>query len=349
MKTMKQQQHNQLISFLQTFGIWLVVIGHSFYGYYYVCGNETNYLFSWIYSFHMPLFMSISGYLLAYTSRQKRLSPGTMTWNEIGKFIMKKAKRLLIPYVVISSIVFIPKVLLNQFAIHPVDGSLLDYIEMIVMPERNAISYFWFLPVLFIIFCATTISAKILNTLKIRHMPPAIVLAVLAVPHIACPWDYIDLLGISKAINYIVFFAAGYYFCTHGMETLFCRYRTAILACTLPASLALLLIPYFHGLELLTAFTGMAMSISMGQIYINRGWHFFSHSEGASYAIYLFSWFPQVASQNMLYALLPQCPWQASTVLAAITGFYVPLAIYRLIMRYRRTPTGRVIALLTGQ
>lgn len=55
------QSQNSIISFLQAFGILLVVVGHSFYG----CPD--NPIHTWIYSFHMPLFMFISGYLLKYT------------------------------------------------------------------------------------------------------------------------------------------------------------------------------------------------------------------------------------------------------------------------------------------
>ena len=53
--------NNILVSFLQAFGIILVVIGHSYYG-----NTEGLWTYAWIYSFHMPLFMFISGYLLQY-------------------------------------------------------------------------------------------------------------------------------------------------------------------------------------------------------------------------------------------------------------------------------------------
>lgn len=50
------------VSFLQTFGILLVVLGHSFYRF------SADYpVIRWIYGFHMPLFFFISGYLLRYT------------------------------------------------------------------------------------------------------------------------------------------------------------------------------------------------------------------------------------------------------------------------------------------
>lgn len=62
------QQRNNAISFLHTFGIILVVLGHSFYAYKQL--YDENYLYDWR-KFAMPLFMFMSGYLLKYTARAK--------------------------------------------------------------------------------------------------------------------------------------------------------------------------------------------------------------------------------------------------------------------------------------
>ena len=48
------------IDALKGIGIILVVIGHVSLG---------NNLVKWIYSFHMPLFFALSGYMLAHTQR----------------------------------------------------------------------------------------------------------------------------------------------------------------------------------------------------------------------------------------------------------------------------------------
>lgn len=78
--------------------IVLVVIGH------YIPDNSPSWYIEMrnvIYSFHMPLFMFASGYIYNATRREEPYS----------KFIMKKIRRLMIPYVIVSFIVISLKLL----------------------------------------------------------------------------------------------------------------------------------------------------------------------------------------------------------------------------------------------
>src|ERR1035441_997735 len=102
-------------------------------------------IIDWIYSFHMPLFMAISGYLYYHvTARKSGLSYGAL--------LLGKAKRLLGPYVIISTIAFLPKMRLASFAMRPTGVSLSDYARSLFIPWDNAIIFFWFLPTLFCAF-----------------------------------------------------------------------------------------------------------------------------------------------------------------------------------------------------
>lgn len=58
---------NHLIALLPVWGILLVVLGHSGFEEP-IIQNELSWLHSWIYSFHMPLFFLISGYLFSLTN-----------------------------------------------------------------------------------------------------------------------------------------------------------------------------------------------------------------------------------------------------------------------------------------
>lgn len=77
------------ISFLSVFAMILVVIGHSDI----TLDFRELWIFKWIYTFHMPLFFLISGFLYAYTNPKDKLEK-INSWQFIGK----KVKRLLLPF-----------------------------------------------------------------------------------------------------------------------------------------------------------------------------------------------------------------------------------------------------------
>ena len=67
---------NKFVDVLKATAIFLVVMGHCIqYGsgndYYVECTFFENSLFKFIYSFHMPLFMLISGYLFAFSLKKR--------------------------------------------------------------------------------------------------------------------------------------------------------------------------------------------------------------------------------------------------------------------------------------
>lgn len=145
---------NQQILVLNTFAIIMVCIGHSF------TAVESYYGHKWIYSFHMPLFMFISGYLLNYATMHKQQEISDISLLGKQGYIVKRAIRLLVPYFIISSITYIPKVLLSAHALRPIDFSIHSYIHMLLYPMDNVIKFFWFLPTLFIVSIITIILYK---------------------------------------------------------------------------------------------------------------------------------------------------------------------------------------------
>lgn len=67
---------NQLIDVAKGIAILLVLLGHSIQyasgaSYYSSGAFYSNWFFKFIYSFHMPLFMVISGYLFSFSIRRK--------------------------------------------------------------------------------------------------------------------------------------------------------------------------------------------------------------------------------------------------------------------------------------
>lgn len=110
-------------------GILLVVLGHHLSGF--------DRLTAWIYSFHMPLFFVISGWLYSH----KR--PNDSMW----AFATKKAKSLLYPYVVFSILILVWKYTLYfLLGSVPEEGFREIWLKTVTAYGYHAL---WFLPVLF--------------------------------------------------------------------------------------------------------------------------------------------------------------------------------------------------------
>jgi len=120
----------ELVDSLKGYAILLVVLGHVI-----VISNPSEFTKSWlwtfIYAFHMPLFLFLSGYLVY----QKPVGP-------IVDFIIKKGKRLLFPYLIW---LFISILIVNNFVFNNV-------IWMYLITHLVVFDNIWFLPVLFISF-----------------------------------------------------------------------------------------------------------------------------------------------------------------------------------------------------
>ena len=330
---------NRLISFMQAFGIILVVAGHSTYQLGHA-GHVPS-ICRWLYTFHMPLFFFISGYLLRYSNdRNGRQLADMPAFGDKG-FITRKVKRLLVPYVIISSVVFIPKTMMSAIALRPVDMSVWSYLGMLLYPHTNVIGYFWFLPSLFLIFCMAYIAAKT----KAKTNDSLLILCLITVS-IVNPGT--GFLGLDSALYNAVFFAAGYMFRKHMLETVVGRHSATAAAVTFTVSVALMYAPDTGVRYLLSSFNGILMSVALAHLYIAGKMRFLDHLDGATYTIYLLSWFPQVASQQILISLVPGITWHVTTALAFFSGLYVPLMVHRWVRKRSGSPSCRWINAALG-
>ena len=324
---------------MQAFGIILVVAGHSTYQLQQ--SGHMPAVRQWIYSFHMPLFFFISGYLLKYSNTRKGIQLSDMPVFGKNGFITGKVRRLLVPYVIISSVAFIPKTMMSAIALRPVDMSVWSYLGMLLYPHTNVIGYFWFLPPLFLIFCFTLLAAKT----KVNINDSLLIVCLIAVS-IVNPGT--GFLGLDSALYNAVFFAAGYMFRKHMLETVVGRHSATAAAVTFTVSVALMYAPDTGIRYLLTSFNGILMSVALAHLYVAGRMRFLDHLDGASYTIYLLSWFPQVASQQILMSLVPGITWHVTTVLAFFSGLYVPLAVHRWVRKHCDKPSCRWITAMLG-
>ena len=157
-----------------------------------------------------------------------------------------------------------------------------------------------------------------------------------------------DFFNLGGAVSYLIYFTAGIFCCRWGLIRRYLQPTLPAVLVSAALSMALVAaVPDFYAKDLLSAFNGIVLSLYVCQIYENRRWTFLDHLFGSAYAIFLFSWFPQTASQQVFISLTHSPLWTGS-LLALVTGVYIPWFIYKGLMRYRQSKSGSIIAFLCG-
>lgn len=133
---MEKERINYL-DYAKGVSILLVVLGHIYY--------SDNPIKIWIYSFHMPLFFIISGFLSTnYVSNDKTR-------------IIKKFKSLIIPYILFGGIIIFFKIIFNAGLTGVVKSYILYFLT------GTGLDALWFLPALFLIEVYNILIYKINN------------------------------------------------------------------------------------------------------------------------------------------------------------------------------------------
>ncbi len=314
------------ILFLQTFGIILVVLGHSFFQF-----PADTPVIRWIYNFHMPLFFFISGYLLKYIHGDLR----ELQLTGRKGYLMRKTRRLLVPYAVISSLFFIPKALLSHYSVRPIHLNLHDYLYQLLFPYHNVLGAYWFMPTLFLLFAVFTIGRKTIGQHATRKTG-IIILTALAVVNCLIPFSHDTLLNVVGVVFYMFYFTLGYLYQGSPLEeTIKKASATAIFFVTLTLSIAVFFVPQNSFVELLAAVNGILMSIALSMVYQRHDCHWLDHLFGYTYHIYLYSSFFQFLALQVQLRFV-NLPPSVYVPLAFLAGLYGPWALRKAWQKARR-------------
>jgi len=301
------------IDILKGWAILLVVMGHSVPGD--MISNMPSVLawaYKWIYSFHMPLFMMASGFLFAYKGAK----------NTYGKFVSNKFKRLLLPYFIITLLVFIPKVILSHYALRPLQFSLSSLIESILYPRDNPILFFWFLPTLFIIFLAGPLWKRLG---QLSFWTQAAFTFLLAVCYISQPFLNVRFLNLCGVIHYLIFFWIGCLLANNYQKLTDWLEKKTSFFILLALTVALNFIPGSDfTIRFIAAVIGILMSVSLAKQALKFNQQWLSFFGRYSYQIYLLSWFPQSLSVLLLYRIL-HWPFFIASLAMLISGIFIPI------------------------
>ena len=170
------------IDVIKGIAILLVVIGHTFRDEMLDASYVCDFIKTTVYSFHLPLFFSISGCLI-YLSREKNIQKITRP-----SFILKKLNTLIKPFITYGLLIYLIFIIANQFG--PVSRilqnsglvicDLLEYSIMSLKGENPYAIHLWFLLALFymqvLAFVLNRISLKFNIEFKYLFLLVAIVL-----------------------------------------------------------------------------------------------------------------------------------------------------------------------------
>lgn len=150
----------------------------------------------WLNTFHVPTFVFASGYVYSYTRRE------TGHYGSVASVLVRKARRLLLPYVFVSALwaapiyvaFFGPRELFHKFVLAASPSQL------------------WFLPMLFWCFAALEFVRLFIPGLARRPMALFLASAAASLGALVVSGLVGDTLQLSSTLQYLPLFCAGYAF-----------------------------------------------------------------------------------------------------------------------------------------
>lgn len=332
----------RFISYSYAIGAILVVLGHST-----PTGASDLPIFidrlrTFIYSFHMPLFFYIAGFLFKYTCEKRRKPYHT--------FIKNKAVRFLTPYFVLTAVGIIPKILLSQFVNDEVSFSWYYVFESVFNPRLNVWGHFWFLPTLLIIFI---FSYLILESTKNRAVFTAVLIlsAMLAVFPIQTNW-----LALHDICLELIYFCMGIATCSLVIKKRNIVFRLPVAVVTATAAVLIYIITtesklyYYNNYIRNSANIAIAMLmiyaiLCMTIFFENKGSKILDYFEGKTFSIYIISWPCQAAVEVLLNRVM-HLHWYVTVPAMFFAGIGIPLLFLWIYGKLKHHP--KLINLIFG-
>lgn len=304
------------IAVLQGWSMLLVILGHVNLNNQLIDTAHplANWIHSTVYSFHMPLFMLISGYLLYMTRIAKK-------WG-YGKLIVDKLKRLYVPMLFFTVLTFAAKVIFAPLMKHPEQLTISHLADTFLFYKINPLVEMWFVISLLVIMTLYPLYRKACEKLVYE----LIFFAVLVIINI------IDIKIQYFQLNYVAymlpFFYCGVLICKYDI-TKYISNIGALIVCTFV---------FFAALEFdnnvpsqLLALFGILFSLSLCINLTKVMPKLFSSFRDYTYQIFLMGIFCQMGV-IYLYSKEPNIiPYWILYMLSITLGIYIPVVISKAI------------------
>ena len=316
------------IAYLQAIGIVLVVFGHSFHQ---ATGEDAavcNRIFAIMHNFRMPLFMFVSGFLMMYTT----FCPGKDVTPR--RFIRNKFRRLIVPFLFLSVVTFLPRCFLTPMADDVVSLNWESFFKGLFSGYSLTVPTLWFLQASFItlIVCFTVVWA--FKKLSFNLDMAFILLMVIFMTTLIMPYNVTDFFSLGEVCNLGIFFVAGMIFCRFGekVEKYLRLDSPVVFVGFLALWFGLFLWLEDTPLYFISSFFGIGMCVSLARILDSRNIRLLDWIVGSNYIIFLLHWYTAVMSQQVLHHVLP-LHWAWHSLLAFTLGIVLPILFLRLLQR----------------
>ena len=153
-------------------------------------------LYDFAYSFHMPLFMLISGYLF-YMTRLSREQ-----W-DYKTTMLEKIERLGIPFLVFTFIAMIVKTMFASDMARASELSVGYFLYSCLYPALGPLNEMWFIMTLMIMFLFFPLWRYILGDVKIELSTLVILIGIHFIP------NQVELFCLSAVTKYLMWFFMG--------------------------------------------------------------------------------------------------------------------------------------------
>lgn len=313
------------VDYAKALGIILLVYGHVANGLS-NAGIETGFkffetIYRIIYSFHMPLFFFLSGYFF-YTSLTKR---GRI------KLVLNKIDTIAYPYLIWSIVQGIAEVIVSNYT----NGSV-TYSEVFLLlwlPRAQ----FWFLYVLFIFFCLSTIIFSFFSKKVI------ILLFLLSIVFYVYPHNFSDALVFRLIKSYLVYFVFGIFFSIYfKVERLSSLFALSLLTCGFIISqyifhYTLGLVYSDHGFEsLILALFSILFIISLSlRISVSMPSMLLANIGKLSMVIYLLHVIASSGARIGLIHIVHIDSFEVHTIVGCLIGVFIPILVVMVLNKFK--------------
>lgn len=332
------------IAILQAITIILVVAGHSFHLHPDVVANGNLGINVMMKTFRMPTFMFASGFLMMYTTfmRGKIVKP--------TKFLGNKFQRLLIPFFVLTLVIYIPRCLLSGIADNNMELGYSNFIKAFIYPDSMPIPQLWFLHASFTLLVTVYLLLYLSFKIKCPLETSLIILSLIGALLIFISPDVPDVFSLNHTAPLAFYFVLG---------SLCANYYKSVIKLLshntwggVLLSFTLWIASWFFLNDNLSyiccGICGIAMLFCLSLGICNSNIGLFDNLIGTNYIIFLLSWFFNVFSQQIL-AHFFDLPWYVHSLLSVTTGIIGPVIILRWMVKRRHIRLVWIVGKALGQ